>query len=64
MGTYSLQEGARAAGLWDVDPKMAHESDPCRVAAAGVEAVGWDHVPLGTVDQRDVLQPCDASGRG
>lgn len=44
---------------------MAHESDPCRAAAAGVEAVGGsDHVPLGTVDQRGVPQPCDASGRG
>lgn len=65
MGTCSLQEGAQAAGLWDVDPKMAHELGPCRVAAAGVEAVGGlDHVPLGTVDQCDILQPCDASGRG
>lgn len=44
---------------------MVHESDPCREAAAGVEAVaGLDRVPLGTVDQRDVLQPCDASGGG
>lgn len=42
-----------------MDPKTAHELDPCREAAAGDEAVGGlDHVPVGTVDQ-----PCDANGR-
>lgn len=38
MGTCWLQEEVQAGGPWDVDPETGHELDPCRGAAAGVEA--------------------------